>query len=234
MRRCGCHSSTTFSDHKKGAGDCDRDEGGQQARTRGQERRTRAKQQERIRGHCEPPGQDEHCDNEFDHELPDRHRGRMPGHRRQRARVPLVNQRLVPRLDAAQRGGADLGVDEREHDRHPAEHHHRCHERERDEALQRLSRRAPRGQQDRGQHDIHQERQAKRDLQDVHVHREQRRADQLLPRSVSGGQMRRVAQPLEDRHHLGLVEGPAELGLSIVEARAQVLGQFGDDVCPAA
>ena len=62
-----------FQHHKNSAGDCDRDEGGKEARTRCQEGRPRAKQQERIRGHREPPGQDEHGDNQFDHELPDRH-----------------------------------------------------------------------------------------------------------------------------------------------------------------
>ena len=72
---------------------------GKQARTRCQEGRARTKQQERIRGHREPPGQDQHGDNQVDHELPDRHRVPMSGHRRQRARVPLVKHRLVPGLD---------------------------------------------------------------------------------------------------------------------------------------
>ena len=47
-----------FQHHKNSAGDCDGGEGGKQARTRRQEGGPRAKQQERIRGHREPPGQD--------------------------------------------------------------------------------------------------------------------------------------------------------------------------------
>ena len=43
--------------------------------------------------------------------------------------------------------------------------------------------------------------------------------------------MRRVAQCLRTATTSVLVERPAQLGLAIVEARAQVLGQFGDDVC---
>ena len=62
------------------------------------------------------------------------------------------------------------------------------------------------------------------------VGRQQHRADQRLLRKIALGHQHRVAPPGEDDFELRLTKRPAQLGFLVLDLRADVFRQFGEDV----